>query len=899
MYRSSSSASSQSGMPPDIINEEDCEISENDSNSSDQWHMPKIKIDSLYHRTWIQSKMKSLFHVKTIEQTFPVSRTQEHCVLFQKKTIKSFQEKGYKFMHIASVQIAVIPLVRKGIDACVLLCLRDGRHLDYNNSVLGIIQTSLVDGPVHFNCYPDLTVDLFDKNVLSTLTLNVKTSGFNMVEESRPISLVYRIYYTVLSTSLEPKAKIKSLKNEKVLMYSSTSNSSISTPKMLFWKDVTLPDEWVLKQELPLVKVPAQNSDLKSIQQYFDGTVKISFDQPLIRERRNSFVGSRSSFSSDQDLRDKNLERYLKDHENPNRPIQIRELQPKEDPTDQDIKLEGISTKSQVTSAYYSTKDDIKSKGKSIKEEVQVEDDAESTSPTASDMVAPIHPSLCVLDKALDDLDSELLVIDMINLHADFMSKKNHDNFTKEEDRKVVKASHPPLETILVSVKGKEVRASPFKISDSGPNENVFAETKKIIEQKNFVNQTLHTIGQQLDRIEDIVEKPALKKTIEKPLIVLPADRSKIHFGVTNTMAKLDQMLTEVKQEKPSCSVLDRDGPEVNFDDSFSLHNWNSDDNDSLSDNSLVQKIDLLEKEFQGLQVEKPELARIYSRDIKPIGLTKNWYSRPTPPDLQYEERGSHSQFSVFADQMYEWNIDGFSEQEILNTLNRMSMVAIAYYNNKLSQTEIVDILTSGFSGMLRSWWDKHLTTEGRETIRSTVKRDTDGLPILPPEEDRREGTQGSLDGVNTLIFTIVKHFVGTPSNITNRVSDYLNNLRCNKMSDYHWYKDVFMSCVMLRDDSQKPYWKEKFIDGLPRLFAIKVKDSLTDITCYLNYDDYTYGDIVSMIQKLDISMCNDQRMIAQQMKDRKKAKYEMGNFCEQFGLPPIAPSIQRRKSSK
>ncbi|KAG7987181.1 hypothetical protein I3843_03G120200 [Carya illinoinensis] len=812
--------------------------------------MPKIKIDSLYHRTWIQSKMKSLFHVKTLEQTFPISRTQEHCVLFEKKTIKSFQEKGYKFMHIASVQIAVVPLVRKGINACVLLCLCDGRHLNYNNSILGIIQTSIIDGPIHFNCYPDLTVDLFDKNVLSSLTLSVKTSGFDMVEGSRPISLVYRIYYRVLSTSLEPKAKIKSPKNETVLMYSLTSNSNITTPKMLFWKDVTLPNEWVLKQELPPRK-------------YLDGTVKISFDQPSISERRNSFAGSRSSVSSDQDLRDKNLERFLRDRDNPVRPIQIRELHSKEEPLDQDIKLEGISTKSQVTSAYYSTIDYHKSKGKSIKEEVQVEDDVESTSPTASDMVAPVHSSLMVLDKALDDLDSGLLVIDMINLHADFMSKENHDkgktyhriysisekqkirkewkkkmykenkhilffdflenhyvskkdnskylnvlktSFTKEEGRKVVKTSHPPLETIIVSVKGKEVRASPFKISDPGVNENVFAETKKIIEQNNFVNQTLHTI---------------------------------------------------------------------------------------------VQKIDLLEKEFQGLQVEKPELARIYSRDIKPIGLTKNWYSRPTPPDLQYEERGSYSQFSVSADQMYEWNIDGFSEQEILNTLNRMSMVAIAYYNNKLSQIEIVDILTSGFSGMLRSWWDKHLTTEGRETIRSAVKRDTDGLPILPPEEDRREGTQGSPDGVNTLIFTIVKHFVGTPSNITNRVSDYLNNLRCNKMSDYRWYKDVFMSRVMLRDDSQKPYWKEKFIDGLPRLFAIKVKDSLTDITGYLNYDDYTYGDIVSMIQKLGISMCNDQRMIAQQMKDRKKAKYEMGNFCEQFGLPPIAPSVQCRKSSK
>ncbi|KAG7958992.1 hypothetical protein I3843_10G049000 [Carya illinoinensis] len=615
MFRSNSSVSSRSGLPPDIINEEDCEISENDSNTSDQWHMPKIKIDSLYNRTWIQSKMKSLFQVKTIEQTFPVSRIQEQCVLFQKKMIKSFQEKGYKFMHIASVQVAIVPLVRKGINACVLLCLRDDRFKQFNDSVLGIVQTSLIDGPVHFNCYPDLTVDLFDKNVLSTLTLNVQTFGFDMVEGSRPMSLVYRIYYKVLSTSLEPKTKIKSPKNETVLMYSSTANSNITTPKMLFWKDVSLLDEWVLKQELPPMDVLAQDSDLKYIHQYLDGTVKIAFDQPLIKERRNYFASS---------------------------------------------------------------------------------------------------------------------------------------SFTKEEGRKVVKTSHPPLETVLVSVKVKEVKASPFKISDPSPNENVLAETKKIIEQNNFVNQTLYTIGQQLDRIEDKVEKPASTslKTVEKPLIILPEDRSKIHFGETSILAKIDQMLAVVKQEKPSVSTIDKNSP----------------------------------------------------------------------------------------------------GQEILNTLNRMSMVAIAYYNNKLSQTDIVDILTSGFSGMLRTWWDKHLTTEARETIRSAIRKDEDGLPVVDTKGNRREGIEGSPDGVNTLIYTIVKHFVGTPSNITNRISDYLNNLRCNKMCNYHWYKDVFMSRVMLRDDSQKPYWKEKFIDGLPRLFAIKVNDSLTDISGYLNYDNYTYGDIVNII---------------------------------------------------
>jgi hypothetical protein len=118
-------------------------------------------------------------------------------------------------------------------------------------------------------------------------------------------------------------------------------------------------------------------------------------------------------------------------------------------------------------------------------------------------------------------------------------------------------------------------------------------------------------------------------------------------------------------------------------------------------------------------------------------------------------------------------------------------------------------------------------------------------------------------------------------------------------MSDYRWYQDVFLSRVMLRADSQKPYWKEKFIDGLPSLFAHKVKDELINAnTGMIDYEKLTYGDLFSTVKKLGIKMCIDQKMIRQQLKNVKKAKCEMGNFCEQFGLPPIAPSRKDRKRS-
>ena len=101
----------------------------------------------------------------------------------------------------------------------------------------------------------------------------------------------------------------------------------------------------------------------------------------------------------------------------------------------------------------------------------------------------------------------------------------------------------------------------------------------------------------------------------------------------------------------------------------------------------------------------------------------------------------------------------------------------------------------------------------------------------------------------------------------------------------------------MLRKDCHKPYWKEKFTDGLPPIFAHKVKQELMGKNDSIDYDNLTYDDIFSTIKKLGINMCNDEKLLKHQLKNKRKAKYKMGNFCEQYGLPPIAPSKQKGKN--
>ena len=153
----------------------------------------------------------------------------------------------------------------------------------------------------------------------------------------------------------------------------------------------------------------------------------------------------------------------------------------------------------------------------------------------------------------------------------------------------------------------------------------------------------------------------------------------------------------------------------------------------------IGQKLDCIEEKIVEKNLvsktEKP-LIDLPSQDgklkFKTISFTKNWYSKPTPPDMQFEERAFQTQFSVSANKIYEWNIDGFSEQEIINKMGHMSMVGIAYVNNhNLDHPEIVDLLVAGFFGTLHGWWDSYLTEDSRESIKHAVKKNDEGLPIF------------------------------------------------------------------------------------------------------------------------------------------------------------------------
>jgi len=63
--------------------------------------------------------------------------------------IRKHKSDGHNYIHIGLVQVVVKSLTRKGLNASVLLCLRDARFTNFSDSILRIIESGLYNGPIH------------------------------------------------------------------------------------------------------------------------------------------------------------------------------------------------------------------------------------------------------------------------------------------------------------------------------------------------------------------------------------------------------------------------------------------------------------------------------------------------------------------------------------------------------------------------------------------------------------------------------------------------------------------------------------------------------------------------------------------------------------------------------
>lgn len=143
-----------------------------------------------------------------------------------------------------------------------------------------------------------------------------------------------------------------------------------------------------------------------------------------------------------------------------------------------------------------------------------------------------------------------------------------------------------------------------------------------------------------------------------------------------------------------------------------------------------------------------------------PRPKTRNYYPRPSFTDVQFEERSSFIENSYSGESIIEWNIDGVSEQQVLDTIQNMTMAATTFKLKGNIDTHTKDILVMGFTLQLKGWWDNLLSSEDKIQIKLAVKTESNEAIC-----------------VTTLLYAITKFFVGEPLKLKQRAADQLLNL--------------------------------------------------------------------------------------------------------------------------
>ncbi|KAH1215118.1 hypothetical protein GmHk_13G036344 [Glycine max] len=710
-----------------------------------------------------------------------------------------------------------------------------------------------------------------------------------MKEGSIPATLIYRIQYKVMNTCAS-RALLKPQKGETTLFITDMTKANVSLPRKIKWDEVTLPERWVMDKATPFVPRPAPT--IEHIKQDNFGKVEITLNRrnyfsSRIKASRSEYESARRSFS-----------------------VRTRSI-----PTLLLAYLEQLTTKNKRTTKSRSNPQHtllwnlmMLSDNFSIDKETLRKDFYSPENEPQRRWFFQHYKGTNrkkIQDKFYEFVERVKINVLFFDWFHAYAIKKDIDYPWKQDiigdpttnvitnwqvkDGELIQSELPPATQYqLPNIKdsnNKLVMAIPFKTKDV--NEEVTSkDIKSLMEQANYTNKYLQALGETIKTkvvpkqksIEEASPSIPIEKPLFKPFKVSEKAKRKIRElrktkslieGVGDNHSELLNKIGSLLKVIPDTPQASENTSKMVTRSTSKLINVINEDSDQNSDNTT---------------------------EIGSKTPSKLYYQHPTAPDLLSEERGENNFRSFSPNNIYEWNVDAQMEYNIMNTLQHMTMVATAYQtSHECSEETIIDILVAGFSGQLKGWWDNYLTNEEKSKIYSAVKTDLNGKVIT--NDDDKEIP----DTVNTLIFAIAQHFIGDPSLWKDRSAELLSNLKCRTLADFRWYRDTFLTRVYTREDSQQPFWKEKFLAGLPRSLGDKVRDKMRSQSANgdIPYENLSYGQLISYVQKVALKICQDDKIQRQLAKEKAQTKRDLGSFCEQFGLPASPKQKKKQSSSK
>jgi len=208
-----------------------------------------------------------------------------------------------------------------------------------------------------------------------------------------------------------------------------------------------------------------------------------------------------------------------------------------------------------------------------------------------------------------------------------------------------VSAIHPPLDNLTFLLEDVALNATPFRKGREGDTAATCADLQKVHQQLNYTNTAISTIATQLNHVANRVDAskapiPSSSGTIEtyansisKPFFKVDSVSRKDQDDFTTAFSNaslLKQISPQIKAldlQTPSASCIDKTCAQIQQATSASETDEAEEDIESEEDNLFT-----LTKTFK----EEKDLA-LNKINYGNKSTMRNYYSRPTPLDLQYE----------------------------------------------------------------------------------------------------------------------------------------------------------------------------------------------------------------------------------------------------------------------
>ncbi|PIN19886.1 hypothetical protein CDL12_07433 [Handroanthus impetiginosus] len=624
LSRNNSNSSPISNRNKEII------ISENMDQQLQNWKLPETSTAQIYKSKVFE--FSSDYIVKIVEESIPLQEGYENFTILSRKLIESHRQK-YKYLHLGMTQVGLKPLTRLGLNASALIIVRDRRHNQFEDSLLGIVESSLCEEPIYFKCFPNFTVSLTDPNILQALTLNIKTEGFDLMKGTPNVALVYRLCYKVMNivvSNIRSNPEfIQDRRDATTLFITNLEKSNILVSKTISWNQVRPPKIWTLEQATPPVKDSPRQ--VISIIQYLDGDVEIKFHktknyvliwaiflglilQETEKERQRIEI-LRVNKTSDQI----NQSEYKV--EIPKTPY--RQQRRDNSPTPSDMGY-NVATLTEELQKWYLK--NYKVYCKKIGEVV--------------DFFQAIEEAYYELQKDFPNFNNASCPAIIESTYQTYITAKG----------KPIQTIHPPCTSLVIKTDERIADAVPFKFGINNDSIN------HVIHQNNYTNMCMQSISKQTSRIEEIVSKlgagPREKKESSSKEDFVPFkpppsfEKDKFHLNSKKDSEIVEELIVrlqkiKVQEEKAKITITTIKG-----------------------ENS---------EEETPIEEEKLEVNRVsFKRNGTSKQYSKLYFPKPSPVDLQFEEKAEFAQFN--GESIVEWNIDGMYEYQTRTIIKYMLM---------------------------------------------------------------------------------------------------------------------------------------------------------------------------------------------------------------------------------